>query len=169
MEFEPVLDLYRKWRPQRVLEVGTYHGGTLYHWLQNACDGAVIVSVDMPPPGTRLDFADWVPKGIHFVQIRGDSASPPVVSQAAEYAPYDWVFIDAGHYYREVVADWQNYGLSMCDDGVVLFHDILKGHGHPEIEVYRLWKEIKQGHWRTQEFIEDPDADWGGIGCVFMS
>ena len=34
-EFEVLLELYRRETPERVLEIGTYHGGTLFHWLRN--------------------------------------------------------------------------------------------------------------------------------------
>ena len=35
-EFEVLLELYRRETPAAVLEIGTYHGGTLFHWLRNA-------------------------------------------------------------------------------------------------------------------------------------
>jgi cephalosporin hydroxylase len=44
-EFSVLLELYRRLEPLKVLEIGTYHGGTLYHWLQNG-SADLIVSLD---------------------------------------------------------------------------------------------------------------------------
>jgi len=168
-EFEQLLEIYRRRNPAHVLEIGSYYGGSLYHWLQNAQPGALVVSVDLPPPHTDQGlWTSWVPPGVTFLPIRGDSRDPAVVRQVELSAPYDWVFIDAGHYYQEVGADWLNYG-PMVDDGIIAFHDILEGHGHPEIEVHRLWDEIRAAFpMAWEEIIEDENADWGGIG-VFVT
>ncbi len=58
-EFEVLLELYRRLAPWRVLEVGTYHGGTLYHWLRNASPGTTTRSISdtgtgMPSTGSRI-------------------------------------------------------------------------------------------------------------------
>jgi len=45
-ELAELIALYRDRKPKRTLEVGTYHGGTLYHWLRHAPRGATVVSVD---------------------------------------------------------------------------------------------------------------------------
>jgi cephalosporin hydroxylase len=167
-EFSELLDLYRERNPLNVLEIGSYHGGTLYHWLQNAPAGALVVSVDTyTAADNRNLYEDWVPRGIRLEVIQGDSHDPAIVAQVRKLGPYDWVFIDADHYYDAVLQDWQNYGPMSTD--VVCFHDILDDRKHhPEIEVARLWGEIKQDH-ETREIVSDREAWWGGIGCVFIS
>jgi predicted O-methyltransferase YrrM len=168
-EFTQLLDLYRELAPKRVLEVGTYHGGTLYHWLTNAAEGAKIATVDSYAVGVdnRALYDTWVPGGVKLKVIAGRSAAESTVAQAKEWAPYDFIFIDAGHYYTEVKADWEAY-LPLAQKGaVVAFHDILPPSVvHPEIEVARLWAEIKAEGYETEEFIANPEADWGGIGVV---
>lgn len=164
-EFAALLTKYRELAPMRTLEVGTFHGGTLYHWLQNAPDGATVVSVDSYTAGVdnRHLYDEWKPPDVSLHVIEGDSRDPRTVEQAAEHAPYQWVFIDAGHYYPEVLADWNNYG--PLADGVVCFHDILTHANHPEIEVGQLWQEL-QADYETEEIIGNPNADWGGIGIL---
>jgi predicted O-methyltransferase YrrM len=168
-EFTQLLDLYRELAPKRVLEVGTYHGGTLYHWLTNAAEGAKIATVDSYAVGVdnRALYDTWVPGGVKLKVIAGRSAAESTVAHAKEWAPYDFIFIDAGHYYTEVKADWEAY-LPLAQKGaVVAFHDILPPSVvHPEIEVARLWAEIKAEGYETEEFIANPEADWGGIGVV---
>ncbi len=163
-EFDALLDLYRERKPKWVLEVGTYHGGTLYHWLRNAQPGTTVVSLDSyrTDVDNRSLYEGWTPEGVDLAVLEGDSRAESTIERIRELAPYDWVFIDAGHLYDEVKADWLNYG-PMCN-GVVCFHDIL----YPDVA--RLWDEIKS-EYSTREIISDPIIEWPGwcgIGCVFM-
>ncbi len=169
-EFVQLLDLYKERQPQRVLEIGTYHGGTLYHWLQNAPDGAVVVSVDSykVKVDNRDQYEDWCPDNVWVVAIEGDSHADETVEQVEKYGPYDWVWIDAGHRYHEVEQDWVLYGALAKPGGVVCFHDILPpSRQHPEIEVSRLWAEIKAEGYKTTE-ISGGHIDWGGIGICHL-
>ena len=166
-EFEELLCLYREKRPPRVLEIGTYHGGTLYHWLRCAAPGATVVSVDSYAVGVDNSalYDDWCDGDVRLVVVRGDSADPDTVAKVASYGPYEWVFIDAGHLEDEVRADWENY--RPLATGVVAFHDILPPtREHPEIQVAPLWQEIRETH-DTVEIIADPNAPWGGIGVCY--
>ncbi len=168
-EFDQLLNIYRERKPKRVLEVGTYHGGTLYHWLANATPGALVVSVDSY--AVRVDnrhlYQAWCPDNVEVVALEGDSHSDLTVARVEQYAPFDWVWIDAGHYYLEVSQDWDLYA-PMCEEGgVVCFHDIRPAsRNHPEIEVSQLWREIKATGADTQE-IYGHSIDWGGIGIVY--
>ena len=161
-EFTELLELYRERHPMRVLEIGTYHGGTLYHWLQNAQPGALVVSVDSY--ATEVDnrhlYREWTPEDVSLHIVEGNTHAPSTLAEVREYSDsYEWVFIDAGHLYEEVRADWLTYGL--LSDGVVCFHDILYPH------VARLWAEI-QAEYETLEIISDPTTEWHGIGVVLM-
>ena len=172
-EFSQLLDIYRELKPARVLEIGTYHGGTLYHWLQNATEGTTVVSVDNYAVGVdnRSLYQDWIPNGVSLITIKGASEEPQTVEaiRKAIRGKYDWVFIDGGHFYEEVKADWENYRPMVKKGGVVVFHDILPpSEVWPDIEVNRLWKEIKAEGYETQEIIHDRRAAWGGIGLVFL-
>jgi len=163
-EFTKLLDLYRERKPMRVLEIGTYFGGTLYHWLQNAQSGAVVVSVDSY--ATEIDnrhlYGEWIPPGVTLEPIAGDTRDRLTLERVKfRYDSYDWIFIDAGHLYGEVKNDWEAFGALAADGGLVCFHDILYPH------VARLWAEIKAEH-ETLEIVSDPTTEWHGIGCVLM-
>jgi predicted O-methyltransferase YrrM len=169
-EFAQLLDLYRERVPDRVLEVGTYHGGTLYHWLQNARPGATVVSVDTYKAGVdnRHLYDGWCPSDVTVVALQGDSNRPATAERVAAHGPFGWVWIDAGHRYDEVKRDWNLYG-PMCEPGgIVAFHDVLPpSRTWPDIEVNRLWREI-QGDHETSEIVADRNASWGGIGIVHV-
>lgn len=167
-EFSVLLELYRRIKPRRVLEVGTYHGGTLYHWLQHARKGARIVSLDSYAVGVdnRHLYEKWTREDINLEVVEGDCHAVEVIDFVRTFGPYDWVFIDAGHYLNEVTEDWANYGPMVRPGGWAIFHDILPPNDvHPEIEVAHLWKKIRKDHL-TLEIINDTNATWGGIGIV---
>lgn len=169
-EFEPVLELYRRLAPESVLEVGTYHGGTLYHWLTNAAPRAHIVSLDSYAVGVdnREKYWEWKRADVELIVLQADSREPEAIETVREHGPFDWIFIDAGHYYHEVRADWDNYRPMAAENAVVLFHDILPPtQAHPEIEVAQLWDEIRAEHM-TLEVVADRGAEWGGIGIVLL-
>lgn len=167
-EFSALLDLYRERKPKTVLEVGTYHGGTLYHWLQNAEPGVTVVSLDSYAVGVdnRHLYDEWVPEGVDLYAYCGNSHAQDSVDLVSRHGPFEWVFIDAGHYYDEVLRDWELYG-PLCEHGAVVFHDILPPtRAHPEIEVARLWEELRP-NYDALEIVADRGAEWGGIGVLF--
>ena len=46
-ELDRAVTLYRRKRPQRVLEIGVWYGGTLRNWLDHAVNDATVVAVDI--------------------------------------------------------------------------------------------------------------------------
>jgi predicted O-methyltransferase YrrM len=167
-EFEVLLELYRRLPVEsRILEVGTYHGGTLYHWLQTAGPGDMIVSVDSYAVGVdnRYLYEGWNEHGADLIVVKGDSHSTDTVRSVREYAPYDIVLIDAGHFLPEVTRDWELYRPMVRPGGLLCFHDILTHPAWPSIEVGQLWSEIKKDYL-TFEIVADRNAEWGGIGVV---
>ncbi len=143
-EWQQALALYAERKPMRICEVGSYHGGTLYHWLRCAAPGAVVVSIDSYAAGVdnRVHYADWTPPGVALHVLAGDSRDAAIIKRTRALGPFDWIFIDAGHLESEVTADWENYGPLCAPGGVVLFHDICETHVD-WIQVSRLWRKIR--------------------------
>lgn len=168
-EFSTLLELFRDRQPRRILEVGSYHGGTLYHWLHNATKNSLVVSVDTYTAADNRDlYPEWA-NGHTLEVIQGDSASEKTVERVAEHAPYEWVFIDADHLYENVKADWENYQPMCGQGGIIALHDIYSDPNlHPEIEVNRLWREIQARGYITQELVCNTQLAWSGIGVVYL-
>lgn len=166
-EFEVLLELYRRLDPKHVLEIGTYHGGTLYHWLHNSRPGTTIVSVDSYAVGVdnRDLYPEWNPAQHWLVAIEGDSHSDDTVQRVQASGPYEFVLIDAGHFLPEVTKDWELYRPMVKPGGMMCFHDILTHPAWPSIEVGQLWEKIRR-EYRTFEIVADRNAEWGGIGVV---
>lgn len=168
-EFKTLLKLYTTLKPRRVLEIGTYHGGTLYHWL-TASTPDVVVQVDSFAIGVdnRHLFAEWCDAKTQLHSIIADSTNPDTVRLVEPHGPFDWVWIDAGHYEHEVRADWANYAPLAAPRGVVCLHDILTHPHHPEIQVDAVWRDLQRAGYVTQEIVASATAEWGGIGVVYL-
>lgn len=175
-EWQQLLALYTHAAPGKVLEIGTYHGGTLYHLLRLARAGATVASVDSYTAGVdnRAQYADWTPPDVTLHAIAGDSRAPGTVARVKALGPqYDFIWIDAGHYEAEVAADWRNYGAMAAPGAIVAFHDIITHASWPSIEVEKVWRRIQRQGYVTQEFVWSTgvppnDQGWGGCGVVYM-
>jgi predicted O-methyltransferase YrrM len=116
-----------------ILEVGAMWGGTLWYWVRHAYN-LTVVDDEMR---NADEWAGWAKNwGCELHLVAGSSHDPAIVAQAAEFAPYDFAFIDADHTYQAVRADWENYGPMAR---VVAFHDILPRPGYG---VSQLWEEL---------------------------
>jgi len=168
-EFSAFLDLYKKRAPMRILEIGTYNGGTLYHWITQASHGATIVSIDNQHVNKDL-YPKWAANKVRVEFYNGYSETQEAIQKAKDFAPYDWIFIDADHSYNGVKSDWVNYSPMINKGGIVAFHDILPHppwDGQP-IEVEKLWAEIKEEHDTLEIIGKSKWPDLSGIGVVFF-
>ena len=171
-EFGRVLELYRATKPERVLEIGTASGGTLYHWLREAADAAVVVTVDLAEPhypSSEHLYDEWTPLGVTTVQIRGSSHDPETVEACRVHGPYGWLFVDGAHTYEDAKMDWDDY-TPLCSSGAYVFlHDIAlrRNYGDgTEAGVWRLWRELQAGGYWTAELRAQPFVNAYGIGCL---
>jgi cephalosporin hydroxylase len=173
-ELAQLLRIYAERKPQRVVEIGTHSGGTLYHWLQQAAEGSKIVSVDLPElydPAQQRAFSpeqwgEWVRVGNinAFRFFPGDSRDPQLISQVLEFldGAIDWLFIDGNHFYEPAKADFNNWGKLVSPGGVIVLHDLRPR----DLGSCQLWTEIQQAGFVCQELIaNDNDA---GIGIVYV-
>jgi predicted O-methyltransferase YrrM len=164
-EFFTLLGLYKHRAPKTILEIGTHHGGSLYHWIKNAPDRAVVLSIDDQHINKSF-YSLWAGTKIYSGWFKGDSTSYSAIDFAfRSYSPYDWIFIDGDHSYEGVKADWENYSKMISRDGVVVFHDITP---HPHREVDKLWEEIKKEYDTLEIIGSTPYPDSCGIGVVFF-
>ena len=176
-------------RPQRVLEVGSAGGGTLFLFARAASPDAVIVGLDLPPSALGTGLEDWRVKlyeeafaapGQTIHVIRGDSQSPVTadrVERVLQGKSLDFLFLDADHSYEGVSRDFALYSPLVRRGGLIAFHDIvldsLHRHGIRTIaetgEVPRFWTELKERYHdrhEIREIVENPFQDGKGIGVL---
>lgn len=56
--------------------------------------------------------------------------------------PYDFLFVDAGHSYDDVRADYENYRPMVRAGGLIAFHDALPRERYPEVKVHDFVKNL---------------------------
>lgn len=165
-------------KPERVLEIGTAKGGTLYLWTQAATPDAVIVSVDLPGgefggayPTCRIPFYEsFAREGQKMHLLLADSHLSETYENVARIfssRSIDFAFIDGDHTYEGVKADFNQYGPLVRPGGLIAFHDILPRPDLPDIQVDKFWKEIKD-RYETVEFIGTKESGRKVIGIGLL-
>ena len=134
-EIVELINIYTALKPLRVLEIGSWHGGTLYHWLKNVQPGGVVVNIDNLS-GLPLDvwyatvqrWKSWKPDGVEFYSIIGDSDDKESYRLTHEYLKdgIDFIFIDGDHSYEMAKSDFDMYGPLVRKGGIIALHDITK-------------------------------------------
>lgn len=164
---------------KRYLEVGAREGDTFYEVMHALGQDALGVALDLPGGAwgnrrTKHGLKDCIStlkhEGYKASCIFGDSQATGTLQIAQGRGPYDAILIDGDHRYEGVKADWENYQRM---GRLIAFHDIVgfdqreKKENGAEVEVPRLWAEIKASGKRTQEFIDEGSKM--GIGVVWMA
>ena len=179
-ELMELLKIVYSRQPKNILEIGVYKGGTLRAWTNVVSPDANIIGLDLPGGSFGGGFTEDEVGDIESLAqynqtiklIAADSHDKKTVKKIAEFAPFDFIFIDADHTYEGAKTDFDNYMPLLAEDGVMALHDVVKhGKHHPDVDVDKLWIEIKKKYPNTIEFIDhEYPSDWnpwGGIGVVF--
>lgn len=165
-------------RPKRVMEIGSYRGGTLFCSCRLAAPDALVISLDLPggqygagyPAWKRRLYSAFAQPGQTLHLIRGDShqaASLEQVKRLLGGDRLDFLFIDGDHRYVGVKQDFEMYAPLVRSGGWVAFHDVIPNPRSPTIEVYRFWDEIK-ARYEHREFITQRERGEMGIGALRM-
>ncbi len=163
-------------KPRFVLEIGTANGGSLFLFSKLAHPEATIISIDLPggalggfyPAYKEAFYRSFAGKKQKMILFRADSHDPETLQQVKEVLngnQLDFLFIDGDHSYEGVKTDFEQYAPLVSKGGIIAFHDIAK---HPEtwnVAVCNYWEEIKTAY-DHQEFIENQEQGWAGIGVL---
>jgi predicted O-methyltransferase YrrM len=175
IEMRKFLDLIKREKVTRYLEIGCKHGGSLWFIGSELPPRSRIVAVDLPhgdrsfkesQPHLEACVDHLLRLGHEAYLLIGDSTDPQVIADVTKLGPFDLVFIDANHTEPYVWADWKAYGEL---GRMIAFHDI-GWIARPEpskkmpIEVPRVWAEIKQYHRHVE--IRNCPRD-NGIGVLW--
>ena len=171
-EFNKLLDFYNQLNPRKILEIGSFYGGTLWHWIRNSNRLNTVICVDYPiPPSddrytemidSRAKWKNWFTSDIKFYDIKGDSTHYTTIKQVDEILPHkdlDFLFIDGGHDYFTVKNDFENYYPFVRTGGMIVFHDCVGLE-----EVRRFWQEIRYLYKSIE--IYGNDGGWG-LGVIW--
>lgn len=151
-----------------VLEIGCDRGGML--WAFKAAGAGRVIGVDLPAAGWGTGLA-CDPHGAEL--IVGDSHRPATLAEVhARVGPgraVDLLFIDADHTLAGVRKDFEMYGPLVRPGGLIALHDIYGHFMFPDLQVDRLWWELR-GDWPDSTWeIVNRRRPWGhgmGIGVL---
>jgi cephalosporin hydroxylase len=175
-EFRKFLELCDEIGARRVLEVGCYRGGTLYHFLQRAIPGDVVVAIDWSAgygaePETPTHYPlwrAWVPAGVTFNQIDADSQAEKTRDWALNVgAPYDCIFVDSDHHTEAVLRDFDLYFPLLRDGGIMGLHDMNCYWNPGETDVQGAWIALMRKGYLMQAIIAGEKSETNGIGVIY--
>lgn len=181
-EFEKLLDHYIDLKAKNVLEIGSYFGSSLHHWLYYSTEGARIISVDLPirefcgsqdPRVPIQEFAIqtewrlWTKRNknkLHLIQAASQLESTKAeVVKLLNGELLDFLFIDGNHMLEAVTKDFDMYSSLVRSGGIIALHDIGKAE---EGGVHILWENLKKTH-KTIELLHHPKSE-KGIGIILI-
>jgi len=163
-------------KPQRTVELGTFRGFT--GALLSLVTSVQTLSFDIEDHGVQ----EAKPYGHNLWYMLSDATNPDSVRFAMEHhflAPIDLLFIDDGHYYEQIVKEFELWRPHVRPGGWIVFHDInplanIGPHGvQPEcIQVTRFWNELKGD--KREIIATDEHRAWkgtlphGGLGILIV-
>lgn len=177
-EISNLLQLVKKTDAKIIMEIGTAFGGTLFLLTKAASSNCIFISLDLPGgkfgggyPWWKIPLYKAFGKGdqkIHL--IRKDSHQLETVKEIEKILngkKIDFLFIDGDHTYEGVKRDFELYFGLVKTGGFIGLHDIVRvdTNLHPGCNVDRFWNELKN-KYNHQEFVENYEQGWAGIGVI---
>lgn len=168
--FQKVYEL----RPKIYFQIGSFQGACEIVLSRACAENAIIVSIDNGTEGRKGEpRIDAVYESSNFLchqgyrafVIEGDSSDELIIKKAYgllnEGNYPDFVYIDGGHSFAQVVKDHVNYRAR--PNGMVAFHDI-NPNSNKGIEVHKYWK-ILEDKYLCSQFISRKKN--GGVGIIY--
>jgi hypothetical protein len=131
------------------LEIGTWHGGTLWHFIQHPATRRVVAVDDAMRNADECQrWADDARTDL--LLLHGPSQNDHIVETVRANGPYDFVFIDGDHTLEPVEQDWANY--SRWSRRVARSRSTTSSPA-PDYGVAEIWEQIKwcreRARWRS--------------------
>lgn len=176
VEIREVAKVVSSLKPNVIVEIGTYKGGTLFIWTRTNPQAELVVSIDLPGGkyGGGYDarreklyrlFAYNRPH-MQMEFIRGNSHLHETAERLKKILNgrlIDFLYIDADHTYQGVKTDFQLYSPLVSKQGIIGFHDICNRKANHQVKDF--WAEIKQ-KFEYKEIL-GPDTKTGN-GLLFI-
>ena len=169
-------ELLKNEKISRIVEIGTWTGGTALLWahMVSQYDDGVLYCCDLsffygyhyavnPVTGVVEEYRDQIyrgkPQEKYIKELQGDSHDPAFIESVKNQVginSIDFMFLDGDHSYEGIKADFYNYASLVKKGGYIAFHDIVDSKYHRDFgcHVEQFWREIKnQFEW--WEFIDN--------------
>ena len=158
----------------KVLDIGTFEGGTAYLWAKMIEPNGKVYCTDLN--FDRHKFYNNTPEQKSIIELKGNTNDPNFVKMIQDtVGMVDLLFIDGDHSYEGVKNDFINFSPLVKPGGCVMLHDITDTIVHRErgVYVWKLWQELKVKFPNALEFI-DGNEYYGcphqsmGIGVIML-
>jgi glycosyltransferase involved in cell wall biosynthesis len=181
-EFEILLEEFIKIKPSNILEIGSYFGWSLHHWIKLSNSGSTVISIDLPisrfcgeddprckqqEEAINTEWKQWANSNKSKLYLIPEYSQTEYAKQRTTEILngklLDFLFIDGNHMYAYVKKDFEMYLPLVRKGGIIAFHDIgLKEEGG----VHKLWDEIKNDY-KHLELRLHPNQE-KGIGIIYV-
>lgn len=153
-----------------MIEIGCYHGGTLYTFADHVDKKSIVIGVDLfgRDRETRKGKTTRVIKqlsseGHNVYMVQGDSRK--VVGKVRGLLgprKVGLLHIDGGHSYEVAKADFNNYSPLVEAGGVVLLHDITNDN----TQVPKVWRELQAKY--GDKAVQLTHIEGEGSGAILL-
>jgi cephalosporin hydroxylase len=171
-EFEQFLEVLDQRHFSTVLEIGSWHGGSLYQMMKRADSEAQIMSISEDiSEGTTDLICSWAKDFGHTaLVIKGDSHDSIVLEKARSFfsVGLDLLFIDGDHSYEGCKQDFMDYGPLILPGGLIVLQDIIWTERCPQVMVSKLWQEVREAGYIIQELYTHSSQGGLGIGIIYI-
>jgi len=153
-EILAVQELMKNDKIEKILEIGTFAGGTALLWAHMVapyngkvyCVDINFTDNDNIFNGGKNLYKD-TPYEKFVIELEGDSQDTEFIKKVKDtVGKVDMLFIDGDHLYTSVKNDFYNFRPLVKKGGYILLHDIINTEvTHPELRVFveRFWNELK--------------------------
>lgn len=164
-------DLISNVKPQKIVELGTEYGTSLWSFSQAVKDQQIFAELDAIDTWTGDvhigHYGEEVFKKVKEIQNKFyPELKINLIRETFDEAlkffgdnSIDILHIDGTHTYEAVKHDFENWFPKVKDGGIILFHDIVVIRD--DFGVYKFWKELKD-KYQTIEFCYSY-----GLGVLF--
>lgn len=164
--------------PVNVCEIGTAQGGTSFMLSQSIPSVEWMLGIDLFVRNqASLRYFSRPGQELHFRNRSSyDPATVEMTRRLLGTRKLDLLFIDGDHAYDGVKEDFLLFKSFVREGGIIAFHDIVPDYktrlnrdtGRWASDVPKFWERIKSSY-EHHEFIDDPEQDSLGIGCILYS
>lgn len=158
-EFKQFLDLCLQEEVKKVIEIGTYRGGSTFAFLKYL--EAEVIAID------RCHDCLVVDEKLKF--FKEDAEEELVVATVRGLVQeVDMLFIDGAHDERACRLNYEMWKGLVKKGGIIAFHDIVETEHLKKLgfNVRPVWDYVKKSH-RWKEFIDKP-LEERGIGVIWV-
>ncbi len=112
--------LVRFKKPKKLLEIGSNKGGTTYNLFLNTDEQCKITTVDLNEvtPANELVRSAYSSGRIKTIQTDTKYLNGKLSDEK-----FDFIFVDAGHYYHEIKNDTEIALKHLAPNGIIVWHD----------------------------------------------